>query len=75
MPTTGKKIVKLKEKKIAVSETNLRKAASRLLATRLVSTEVAYLQRELGNTATQDVVDAKILAVRAMPWASIVVPD
>ena len=62
-------------KKIAVSETNLRKAASRLLSTKLVSTEVAYLQHVLGNTATQETVDARVIAVRSMPWASIVLPE
>jgi len=68
--------VKTREaKKIAVSETNVRKAAARLLTTKLVSTEVAYIQRVLGTTATQDAMDAKVLAVRSMPWASIVIPD
>lgn len=62
-------------KKISVSEANLRKAATRLLKNKLVSTEIAYIQRELGASATQEVVDAKILAVRSMPWSSIVVPD
>jgi hypothetical protein len=75
MRTMTEKTIKIREKKIAVSEANLRKAASRLLTTKLVSTEVAYIQRELGNTVTQDVMDAKVLAVRAMPWSSIVVPD
>ena len=74
MPAT-KTTPKAREKKIAVSEANLRKAATRLLATKLVSTELAYIQRELGNTATQEVLDAKVLAVRTMPWASIVAPD
>lgn len=74
MPAT-KTPTKVREKKIAVSEANLRKAASRLLAHKLVSTEVAYIQRELGTSATQDVLDAKVLAVRAMPWSKIVVPD
>lgn len=69
------KTIKIREKKIPVSEVNLRKAASRLLPTKLVSIEVAYIQRELGNTATQAVLDAKVLAVRAMPWSSIVVPE
>lgn len=58
--------------KIAVTEPNLRKAAARLLPTSLVSTEIDYVQRELGSTATQEEVDAKVLAVRALPWASIV---
>jgi hypothetical protein len=61
--------------KVAVSEANLRKAAARLLKSKLVSTEISYIQRELGNTATQAALDAKVLAVRSMPWSSIVVPD
>ena len=61
--------------RIAVSELNLRKAAKRLLGAALVSPEVAFIQRELGTTATQQEVDAKIVAVRKMPWASIVLPD
>lgn len=69
------KTIKVREKKVAVTEANLRKSATRLLSAKLVSTEVAYLQRELGNSATQEALDAKVLAVRAMPWASIVVPD
>ena len=68
-------VKKTAEKKVAVSETNLRKAASRLLTHKLVSTEVAYIQHVLGASATQDALDAKILAVRAMPWSSLVVPD
>jgi hypothetical protein len=61
--------------KIAVSELNLRKAATRLLGGMLVSTEVSYIQRELGTKATQEDLDAKVIAVRKMPWASIVAPD
>lgn len=61
--------------KIAVSEANLRKAAARLLGAKLVSTEVVYIQRELGSSATREELDAKVVAVRAMPWSSIVVPD
>jgi hypothetical protein len=61
--------------KVAVSELNLRKAAKRLLGSALVSPEVAYIQRELGTRATQQDLDAKILAVRKLPWASIVVAD
>lgn len=69
-----------KPKKIAVptvpvSELNLRKAASRLLRTALVSTEIFYIQRELGSSATQEALDAKVVAVRSMPWASIAMPD
>jgi len=61
--------------KVAVSELNLRKAATRLLGGTLVSTEVSYVQRELGAKATQEELDAKVIAVRKMPWASIVVPE
>jgi len=63
------------KKKIPVTELNLRKAATRLLGSALVSTEVFYLQRELGSTATQESLDAKVVAVRAMPWASIAIAD
>ncbi len=58
--------------KVAVSEANMRKAASRLLGTRLVSTEIFYVQRVLGASATQEELDEKVLAVRALPWSSIV---
>jgi len=62
-------------KRIAVTETNLRKAAARLLPTKLVSTEIDYVQRVLGNTATQQDIDANVVAVRGMAWSAIVVPD
>lgn len=71
----AKPAIKVRESKITVSESNLRKAASRLLATKLVSTEVAYIQHELGSSATQSAVDAMVVAVRAMPWSSIVLPE
>ena len=74
MPAT-KNMPKVRIKKVTVSEANLRKTAARLLTTKLVSTELAYLQRELGNSATQEVMDEKVLAVRTMPWASIVLAD
>lgn len=61
--------------KIAVSELNVRKAATRLLNTKLVSTEISFVQRVLGNTATQEELDARVLAVRSMPWADIALPD
>ncbi|HVR40065.1 MAG TPA: hypothetical protein VMU84_13290 [Thermoanaerobaculia bacterium] len=59
----------------AVTESNLRKTAARVLTSRLVSTEIQYLQRTLGNSATQQELDDKVLAVRSMPWSSIVLPD
>ncbi len=58
-----------------VSATNIAKAAARLLTQRLVSTEIDYIQRTLGASSTQQQIDANVLAVRRMPWASIVVPD
>jgi hypothetical protein len=75
MRTAKAKTIVIKEKKIAVTESNVRKTATRLLSVKLVSTEIAYVQRVLGNTATQSALDAKVMAVRSMPWASIVVPE
>ncbi len=57
---------------VRVTELNLRKAAARLLKSPLVSPEIFYIQRELGNSATQEAVDAKVVAVRSLPWASVV---
>jgi hypothetical protein len=65
----------MREAKITVSDTNVGKAALRLLSQRLVSVEVAYVQRVLGNTASQADLDAQVLAVRRLPWASIVAPE
>jgi hypothetical protein len=62
-------------KTIPVSELNLSKAAMRLLGQRLVSPEVQYIQRTLGLSATQEELDDKVLAVRKMPWAKLVVPE
>ncbi len=61
--------------KVAVSELNLRKAAGRLLAAKLVSTEISYLQRVLGNSATQEELDERVLGVRKLPWSAIALPD
>jgi hypothetical protein len=62
-------------KKVPVSANNIAKAASRLLSQRLVSTEIEYIQRTLGGSTTQEELDANVLAVRKMPWASLVVPE
>jgi hypothetical protein len=62
-------------KTIPVSELNLSKAAMRLLGQRLVSPEVQYIQRTLGLSATQEELDDKVIAVRKMPWAKLVVPE
>jgi|GEM_PF-1901861 len=61
--------------KLPVTESNLGKTAARLLTTKLVSTELAYIRRTLGASATQQELDDNVLAVRQMPWSSIVLPD
>jgi hypothetical protein len=69
-----KATVKVKEpraKTLPVSETNLRKTAVRVLGQSLVSPEVQYIQRDLGASATQDQLDASVLAVRKLPWAKL----
>ena len=69
-------IAKTKSKaRVPVSELNLRRTANRLLGASLVSTEVSYIQRELGANATQEELDAHVVAVRKLPWASIVAPE
>ena len=61
-------------KMITVSERNLQNAAIRLLPkhNKLVSPEVDYLRRVLGDRATQNAIDEQILAVRRLPWSEIV---
>ena len=61
-------------KTVAVSERNLQNAATRLLPkhNKLVSPEVDYLRRVLGDRATQRDIDEKVLAVRKLPWSEIV---
>ena len=66
---------KVKVSRVPVSELNVVKTAARLMTTKLVSTEIAYVQRVLGASATQDQLDEKVLAVRRMPWSSIAIPD
>jgi hypothetical protein len=61
-------------KVVSVSERNLQSAATRLLPkhNKLVSSEVDYLRRVLGDKATQQQIDEKVLQVRRLPWAEIV---
>jgi len=61
-------------KMITVSERNLQSAAIRLLPkhNKLVSPEVDYLRRVLGDKATQNEIDEKVVLVRRMPWSEIV---
>ena len=65
-----KKVSKL----VAVSERNLQTAAIRLLPkhNKLVSSEVDYLRRVLGDKATQAAIDEKVQLVRTLPWREIV---
>jgi hypothetical protein len=66
--------VKRMPKLITVSERNLQSAAVRLLPkrNRLVTPEVDYLRRVLGDKATQQQIDEKVLLVRTLPWSEIV---
>ena len=66
--------IKRAPKMITVSERNLQNAAVRLLPkhNKLVSTEVEYLRRVLGDKATQGEIDEKVIAVRKLPWREIV---
>jgi len=67
--------LKKPSKLISVSERNLQTAALRLLPknNRLVSSEVDYLRRVLGDRATQESIDEKVQLVRRLPWSEIVV--
>jgi hypothetical protein len=61
-------------KLVSVSERNLQSAAVRLLPkhNKLVSSEVEYLRRVLGEKATQKDIDEKVTLVRQLPWNEIV---
>src|SRR3954453_5807932 len=61
-------------KLVTVSERNPQSAAVRLLpkSNRLVSTEVDYLRRVLGDRATQNDIDEKVELARKLPWSKIV---
>ena len=66
--------IKRTPKLITVSERNLQSAAVRLLPkhNKLVSPEVEYLRRVLGDKATQIEIDEKVVLVRQLPWREIV---
>jgi hypothetical protein len=66
--------IKRTPKLVTVSERNLQNAAVRLLPkhNKLVSPEVEYLRRVLGDKATQGEIDEKVMAVRRLPWREIV---
>ena len=60
-------------KPVTDSERNLQSAAQRLLPkhNKLVSSEVDYLRRVLGDKATQHEIDEKVVLVRKLPWSEI----
>jgi len=61
---------------LSVSALNLRKTAARVLnGQSLVSPEIEYIMRTLGDRATQQELDTIVLRVRSMPWASIYQAD
>jgi hypothetical protein len=66
--------IKRVSKLVSVSERNLQSAAVRLLpkSNRLVSSEVDYLRRVLGDKASQVEIDEKVKLVRQLPWSEIV---
>lgn len=59
------------ERRLVVSALNLRKTAARVLGHTLVSPEVEYIQRTLARSVTQTEMDASVLAVRKLPWSTI----
>jgi hypothetical protein len=61
-------------KLVSVSERTLQSAALRLQpkSKKLVSSEVDYLRRVLGEKATQQDIDEKVALVRQLPWKDIV---
>ena len=61
--------------KLRVTDLTLRKTAERLLGQKLVSAEMQYVQRTLGVSATQQQIDDQVVAVRALPWASVFIAD
>jgi hypothetical protein len=67
-------VLKKPSKLVSVSERNLQTAALRLLpkSNKLVSSEVEYLRRVLGDRATQESIDEKVQLVRRLPWSEIV---
>jgi hypothetical protein len=70
---TPEKVKAKAPKLVTVSERNLQSAAVRLLPrhNKLVSTEVEYLRRVLGEKASQSDIDEKVLLVRRLPWRDI----
>lgn len=60
-----------RKRKVNVSDKRIQQAAIRLLNDDLVSVELKFVQNELGNTATQEEIDAAVTTVRNMPWSKL----
>lgn len=61
----------VRERKVAVTERILQHAAGRLISTPLVSVEISYLQKTLGNSETESNINEAVAGVRRLPWATI----
>jgi hypothetical protein len=61
--------------KVPVNDSNLKKAAIRLLGQRLVSNESLYIRSKLAPSVTQQEMDDSVVAVRKLPWAKIAIVD
>ena len=61
--------------KVLVNDSNLKKAAIRLLGQRLVSNESLYIRSKLAPSVTQQEMDDSVLAVRKLPWATIAIVE
>jgi len=61
--------------KVPVNDSNLKKAAIRLLGQRLVSNESLYIRSKLAPSVTQQEMDDSVLAVRKLPWATIAIVE
>ena len=62
---------KTTERRLRVSDLNLKKSAERLLGQTLVTPEVLYVKQSLGDSATQQQIDEQVLGVRKLPWSEI----
>jgi len=59
-------------KNMVVSEKSIKSSAARVIDQgSLVSAEIMYVINQLGRSATQDEIDATVVAVRKMKWADL----
>jgi len=63
---------KATSKRTVVSEKTIKSSAARVTSQgTLVSAEIMYVQRQLGRSATQEEIDASVVAVRKMKWVDV----